>query len=202
MQITEKKICIIIVSHTTDVSSNSKELNFDIIGSKEHRIRAHTIIGLQSRQQIKNKKSIQSSISDIIEKEGLTVGIHFNVCKAAPILTNKYIYGYLPLYSSKWTTCGGDLLNLKSSAYSKTESFDNNLNINSILGKNEIKILKLFSNKNEIKNKDVQECLNVKESSARNYLNNLCKKEILIKYGENNKAVYRNKEVNILSNVN
>ena len=57
----------------------------------------------------------------------------------------------------------------------------------------------LFSNKNEIRNKDVQECLNVKESSARNYLNNLCKKEILIKNGENNKTVYRIKDISILN---
>ena len=202
LSLQKKNVCIIIVHHISDVTSNSKSLEFKTIGSKEHNIRSSTTIVLQSKNQIKKQKYIEPSVSDIIEKEGLTVGIHFRVCKIAPILTDKYVYAHLPLYSSKWEICSGDLLNFESSICSIKEKSTNSINNNYDLNEKEIKVLKLLKYKNEIKNKDVQECLNVKDSTARNYLNKLLEKGVLIKDGEDNKTVYRIKDHSIIDNLN
>ena len=202
LSLQKKNVCIIIVHHISDVTSNSKSLEFKTIGSKEHNIRSSTTIVLQSKNQIKKQKYIEPSVSDIIEKEGLTVGIYFRVCKIAPILTDKYVYAHLPLYSSKWEICSGDLLNFESSICSIKEKSTNSINNNYDLNEKEIKVLKLLKYKNEIKNKDVQECLNVKDSTARNYLNKLLEKGVLIKDGEDNKTVYRIKDHSIIDNLN
>ena len=119
----ELDVCLIIIHHADESKS---EVNSRMRGSDEFHIRAHTeIFIIDGKQYILNNNLFD-------KKNGLNIGIYFNVCKSAAILKNKYFWLHLPFNKKEFEYLGetDELINKNNNLNSKSCSNDKNDFIN------------------------------------------------------------------------
>ena len=93
-------ICTILVHHTQD-DANAGTGSAKTRGSQEFSIRAHTEVVLIRATEILEKKLGTEAVLQTAERDGLTLGVCFKVCKAACVLQKKTFWLHLPLGASQ-----------------------------------------------------------------------------------------------------
>lgn len=98
------KICVVLVHHKseTDHDIHSSKAR----GSQLFTTRARAIIELMGKSEIQYKNLGPDDVQKSLLRDGLTVGISFNVCKPAPALERKTFWAYLALGEAEWEFLG------------------------------------------------------------------------------------------------
>lgn len=93
--------CVVFVHHKSeDAEANQHGVNAR--GSHLFTTLARTFIGLVSSAEILNGALGTEDIQKAAARDGLTVGLRFDVSKPAPILEKKTFWLHLPLGASEW----------------------------------------------------------------------------------------------------
>ena len=95
-QLQDAGIFPIIIHHLGDEAQGKAR------GSKIFTFRARTIITLTGKNEILRNPAISEPIKNSAHQEGLTIGLRFDTCKAAPILEGKTFHAHLPFGEANW----------------------------------------------------------------------------------------------------
>lgn len=99
-QLQDTGICPIIIHHLGDETQGKAR------GSKIFTFRARTIITLTGKNEILRDSEISEPIRNSAHRDGLTVGLRFDTCKAGAILEGMTFYAHLPFGAAHWEKLG------------------------------------------------------------------------------------------------
>ena len=97
----QRGICVVVVHHTLD-NGNAGTMLAKARGSADTSNRNHGELVLIGSTQILEKKMGTEAVQHAAAQDGLTMGVHFKVCKAACVLQKKTLWLHLPLGASEW----------------------------------------------------------------------------------------------------
>ena len=97
----QRGICVVVVHHSLD-NGNAGTMLAKARGSADTSNRNHGELVLIGSTQILEKKMGTEAVQHAAAQDGLTMGVHFKVCKAACVLQKKTLWLHLPLGASKW----------------------------------------------------------------------------------------------------
>lgn len=197
----QHQICIVLVHHKTETDTTNPGQE-KARGSQHFEILARSIVSLFSKADIlagrvKSNERVQKSA----KQAGLTVGLHFRVSKAAPILDGKTVWLYLPLGSGKWeylaaTDASDDEIPTSSLPRNEGSMNEHELRqssqVNMLdLTPDERKVVEHITSKGSVKREDVEGVLSCKEDKAGKILKALCDAEIIVKDGASRNTYYK-----------
>lgn len=94
-------MCVIFIHHKAE-SVQGIALDDKARGSQLFYIRSRTVIGLLSKNEIRDSDIGTNTVKASALQDGLTVGLRYQECKPAPILKDKTFWLHLPLGASAW----------------------------------------------------------------------------------------------------
>lgn len=103
-QLQNNGMCVIIVHHLTTSGNGSQHAKAS--GSDIFIRMARAIIELKSKTEILDGSTTSATVKKSALQAGLTVGIRFKTCKAAPVLEDKTYYVHLPFGEAHWEPLG------------------------------------------------------------------------------------------------
>ena len=195
-RVQQRGICVVVVHHTLD-DGNAGTMSAKARGSADTSNRNHGELVLIGSTQILEKKLGTEAIQRAAAQDGLTVGICFKVCKAACVLQKKIFWLHLPLGAPKWeflavTRDDGEeipftpvdytlLADPELEAEHMISGLDDTIGTELVgLSEEERQIYEYAKKTGEISTKDVKKRLCCGDTKAREILQNLVKKGILI----------------------
>lgn len=93
-------ICVILINHKSQEKIDKARSNENYLNE------ARVVISIMDKGEIIDNDESPDIIKKFASRDGLTLGLKHLHNKVAPILQNKTIYLYLPLYSNVWTLLG------------------------------------------------------------------------------------------------
>ena len=94
-------MCVIFIHHKAE-SAQGVAHDDKARGSQLFYIRSRTVIGLVSKNEIRDSDIGTNTVKASALQDGLTVGLRYQDCKPAPVLKDKTFWLHLPLGASEW----------------------------------------------------------------------------------------------------
>lgn len=94
-------MCVIFIHHKAE-STQGVAQDDKARGSQLFYIRSRTVIGLVSKNEIRDSDIGTNTVKASALQDGLTVGLRYQDCKPAPVLKDKTFWLHLPLGASEW----------------------------------------------------------------------------------------------------
>lgn len=99
-ELQQSGVCVLLLHHKAN--TNSKSNPDKTSGSQIFRRLSRTNINLYGVKEILSDNTVPQEVRRVAQNAGLTIGLEFTSCKAAPILETATIWAHLPLGSSDW----------------------------------------------------------------------------------------------------
>lgn len=192
-----EKIGVIFIHHSCKDGKEHK-------GSVDFLSRSQNVIHLEGREQLQKETNkdldhgdelISQKLKLALETPGPVVRVTIDKCKVAPNLERRAMVYKMPV-DGTWEVVNEDMAVAQKSLDKDPEYCDNNQSaIYNNLPNNQQKAYKFFlqNPKKDIKNKDIQCLLGVKEGASRNTLRALEQSGLIERIGQDNQTTYRSK---------
>ncbi len=157
---------------------------------------SQNVISLEGREHLEKEKDCPAPLRDALAPKGPVVRMSIKKCKVSPELEGQRPIYRLPV-NGKWEVVQGIPIEplAEKGTHPDDESGQPRI-ANTKLSAPQMKAYEYFHlhPDKEIKNKDIQNALGVREGAARNALNALKTEELIESFGENNQTIYRLKK--------
>ncbi|MEG6501844.1 MULTISPECIES: AAA family ATPase [unclassified Desulfovibrio] len=196
-------LCVVLVHHKFEHEGGIAHSD-KARGSQLFIIRARTVIALVSRTEILREAVESEKVRSAAADDGLTVGVRFNASKPAPVLEKRTFWLHLPLGASEWqflAATGADGTEIPFlppadepaesmvSAYDASAASENAGEAEHCeLSEEERKVYEYAKSHGEVGTKDAKTQLSYGDTRAREVLQALAEKGLLVHNNKNGRA--------------
>ena len=196
-------LCVVLVHHKFENEGGIAHSD-KARGSQLFIIRARTVIALVSRTEILREAVESEKVRSAAADDGLTVGVRFNASKPAPVLEKRTFWLHLSLGASEWqflAATGVDGTEIPFlppadepgesmvSAHDASAASENVAEVElDELSEKEHLVYEYAKSHEEVSTKNVKTLLNCGDTQAREVLQTLTEKDILVRNNKNGPA--------------